>query len=72
MYTTSHSWSSYLKNVNGRVDSTQTTKWTWSDTQIGSRPIKSLVLGFEKGGAVSLLGSIPHHSRLEYTSLKLV
>jgi len=72
MYTTSHSWSSYLKNVNGRVDSTQTTKWAWSDTQIGSRPIKALVLGFENGGAALLLGSTPCHSKLEYTSLRLV
>jgi len=72
MYTTSHSWSSYLTNVNGRMGSTHKTKGAWSGTQIGSRPIKALVLGLEKGAQASLLGSTPRHSRLQYTSLRLV
>jgi hypothetical protein len=54
------------------MGSTQTTKGTWSHTQIGSRSIKALVLGLEKGTQASLLGSTPLHSRLEYTSLRLV
>jgi len=54
------------------MGSTHKTKGAWSGTQIGSRPIKALVLGLEKGAQASLLGSTPRHSRLQYTSLRLV
>jgi hypothetical protein len=37
--------SSSLTSVNGRTDSTQTTKGAWSITQTGPRPLKALVLG---------------------------
>jgi hypothetical protein len=47
-------------------------KGAWSGIQIGSRPIKAMVLGLEKGAQASLLGSIPRHSRLDDTSLRLV
>jgi len=40
MYTTRHSRSISPTSVNGRMGSTQTTKWTCSGTQTGTRPIK--------------------------------
>jgi len=39
-------------------------KGVWSGTQIGSRPIKALVVGLEKEAQASLLDSTLHHSRL--------
>jgi len=43
MRTTSYSQASSLADVNGRMDSNQTSK-DWSGTQRGLRPIKALVL----------------------------
>jgi hypothetical protein len=76
MYTTSHSWSCSLTNVNSRMGSTRTTKGAWSGTLMGPWPIKALVLecrdGAWEGAIASVLGSTPQHSRLKYTPLRLV
>ena len=46
---TSHSQSTSLANVNGKMGSTQTVKEAWSGIHTGPIPIKSLVLGCING-----------------------
>jgi hypothetical protein len=66
-----------MTSVNGRMGSTQKKRGKdWSGMQMGPRPIRTLVLGglvaVQEEDIASVLGSMPHYSRLLHTTLKYV
>ena len=76
MHTTSHSQSSFLTSVNGRMCSHQILNGTWSGTWTGPRPVRVMALGFidgaQEGSIASALVSKSLYSRLKYMPLRHV